>query len=208
MSDGGGPLDDGGSADASWPVEPRGVTESVVATEGPNGNWNVAALGLHAGDPVTARTWGRTRTRLNFDRRDGGVIQFVRDPVAFTRAALDVYERDEPVLECAQAWARVEVEHVTTGDDGGTEWAEWELHPVESAVLERSVTPVNRGFSAVVEATVAASRLGVASYDEATLRRRLSYFEAVVERCGGPREREAMARIGSLTDWKTENESF
>jgi hypothetical protein len=191
-----------------WPVALRGVTESVVATEGPNGRWNLAALGLHAGDPVTARTWGRTRTRLNFDRRGGGVVQFTRDPVEFTRAALDVYERAEPVLDSAQAWARVEVEHVTTGDDGSTEWAEWRLHPVESAVESRSVEPVNRAFGAVVAATVAASRLYVSSYDETTLRQRLSYFEAVVERCGGEREREAMALIGSLTDWKTENESF
>jgi hypothetical protein len=193
---------------SDWPVALRGVTESVVATEGPNGRWNLAALGLHAGDPVTARTWGRTRTRLNFDRRGGGVVQFTRDPVEFTRAALDVYERREPVLDSAQAWARVDVEHVATGDDGSTEWAEWQLHPVASAVESRSVEPVNRAFGAVIEATVAASRLDVPSYDETTLRQRLSYFEAVVERCGGEREREAMALIGSLTDWKTENESF
>ncbi|MFC4407398.1 DUF447 domain-containing protein [Haloarchaeobius iranensis] len=198
----------GEPTDADWPLALRGVTESVVATEGPNGRWNLAALGLHAGDPVTARTWGRTRTRLNFDRRGGGVVQFTRDPVDFTRAALDVYERQEPVLDSARAWARVEAERVTTGDDGSTEWADWRLHPVESAVESRSVEPVNRAFGAVVEATVAASRLDVPSYDETTLRQRLSYFEAVVERCGGKREREAMALIGSLTDWKTENESF
>ncbi|MFD1645611.1 DUF447 domain-containing protein [Haloarchaeobius litoreus] len=206
MSDEGSADDGDGNGD--WPVDLRGVTESVVATEGPNGRWNLAALGLHAGDPVTARTWGRTRTRLNFDRRAGAVVQFTRDPVEFTRAALDVYEREEPVLHSSQAWARVEVEHVTAGDDGGTEWAEWELHPVESTVERRSVEPINRAFGALVEATVAASRLDVPSYDESTLRRRLSYFDAVVERCGGPREREAMALIGSLTDWKTENESF
>ncbi|WP_256299860.1 DUF447 domain-containing protein [Haloarchaeobius salinus] len=205
MSDGDPTATDG---DDGWPVALRGVTESVVATRGPNGRWNVAALGLHAGDPVTARTWGRTRTRLNFDRRGGGVVQFTRDPVDFTRAALDVYEREEPVLDSSQAWARVEAEHVTTGDDGDTEWAEWQLHPVESAVTSRPVEPVTRAFGAVIEATVAASRLDVPGYDETTLRQRLSYFEAVVERCGGQREREAMALIGSLTDWKTENESF
>ncbi|WP_435358997.1 DUF447 domain-containing protein [Haloarchaeobius sp. DFWS5] len=194
-----------------WPVDLTGVTESVVATEGPNGKWNLAALGLHAGedgDPVTARTWGRTRTRINFDRRGECVVQFTRDPLHFTEAALAVFERDDPVLDSADAWARCSVEHVTTGDDGTTDWAAWNLFPEESQVVRESVTPMNRATGAVVEATVAASRLDVPNYDTTTLRQRLSYFEAVVDRCGGPREREAMARIGSLTDWKTENEWF
>ena len=55
--------------DADWPVDLRGVTESIVATLGPNDRWNMAALGLHApddsGEPVTATTWGNTRTRRN-----------------------------------------------------------------------------------------------------------------------------------------------
>ncbi|WP_435347470.1 DUF447 domain-containing protein [Haloarchaeobius sp. HRN-SO-5] len=195
-------------SDASWPVDLHGITETVVATRGPNDRWNLAALGLHAGAPATARTWGRTRTRRNFDRRGAAVVQFTRDPVDFTRAALDVYEREGPVLDSADAWARVDVERVGTGDDGSTDWVEWSLAPVESAVERESVVPVNRGFGAVVEATVAASRLDVPSYDRTTLRRRLAYFEQVVDRCGGPREREAMARIEALTDWKTENESF
>jgi len=48
--------------DADWPVELRGVTESLVTTLGPNDRWNVAVPGLHApddaADPVKARTWG------------------------------------------------------------------------------------------------------------------------------------------------------
>ncbi|WP_435333290.1 DUF447 domain-containing protein [Haloarchaeobius sp. TZWWS8] len=200
--------DDVPGPDETWPVDLTGVTESVVATLGPNGRWNLAALGLHAGDPVTARTWGRTRTRINFDRRGECVVQFTRDPVHFTEAALSIFERDEPVLPSADAWARCEVEFVTTGDDGATEWAEWELHPVESDVERESVVPINRGHGAVIEATVAASRLDVDSFDRTTLEQRLSFLDAVVDKCGGPREREAMARIASLTDWKTQNESF
>ena len=76
-----------------WPVDLDGVTESVVATRGPEGAWNFAALGLHAGDPVTARTWGRTRTRRNFEREGSGIVQFVHDPVVFTECALSVLER-------------------------------------------------------------------------------------------------------------------
>jgi hypothetical protein len=66
-----------------WLVELRGVTESIVATLGPNGRWNLAALGLFAGEPVTSRTWGNTRTRRNFHREGEGYVQFTRDPVDF-----------------------------------------------------------------------------------------------------------------------------
>jgi len=184
-----------GAFGAEWPVELRGVTESVVTTLGPNGRWNVAALGLFAGDPVTARTWGRTRTWRNFTERGGGYVQFSADPVDFVDAACSIREEDEPVLSSADAWVRVGVEPVDRGTEGDTQWVEWELMPVESTVERETVPTTNRGYYAVVEATVAASRLDVPGYDAAALRDRIEYFERVVERCGGPRERSAFDRF-------------
>lgn len=189
-----------------WPVELRGATESVVATLGPNDRWNLAALGLFAGEPVTSRTWGNTRTRRNLHRRGGGYVQFTRNPMEFVEAALGIYERDEPVLPSADAWVRVEVERVDAGEDDGTRWEEWAHDPVEAGVERRAVPTTNRGYNAVIEATVAASRLGVAAYDTAELEERLVYFEGVVERCGGEREREAMARLRELSDWDGRDE--
>jgi len=185
-----------------WPAELRGVTESVVATLGPNGLWNDAALGLHAGDPVTARTFGNTRTRRNFHREGEGYVQFVRDPLAFVESALSIRERDEPVADAADAWARVEVEQVDAGEDEGTRWEEWTLRPVEAVRREHDLATTNRGHYAVIEATVAASRLDVGAYDEATLLDRLAYFSEVVETCGGERERAAFDRLSELTGWR------
>ena len=185
---------------ADWPVELTGVTESVVTTLGPNDRWNVAALGLFAGDPVTARTWGRTRTRRNFEAKGGGYVQFVRDPVDFVDAACSIREEETPILRSADAWANVETEAIDRGTEDGTEWVDWELVPTESAIERETVPTTNRGYYAVVEATVAASRLDVPSYDDETLRERLAYFADVVERCGGEREREALDRLRAYTD--------
>jgi hypothetical protein len=206
--------------DIGWPVCLQGVTESVVTTLGPNDRWNCAALGLLADDEghegnsdqdhsdgataepgsptVTARTWGRTRTWRNFREEGEGYVQFVRDPVVFTEAALSILEESTPILDATTAWVRVEVAEIDAGESGGTQWVEWALHPQENRVRSRVVPTIDRGHAAVIEATVAASRLDVPAYDTEELRDRLAYFEGVVERCGGPREREAFARLTEI----------
>ncbi|QRV15151.1 DUF447 family protein [Haloterrigena salifodinae] len=203
----------------AWPVSLSGVTETVVATRGPNGLWNLAALGLFAPewsdvanegpegdsnetpDPVTARTWGSTRTRGNFRQQGEGYVLFVDDPVRFADAALSIVERETPVPDAANAWARIAVESLETGVDEGTEWERWALRPVEAAVESTAVPTIDRGFGAVVEATVAASRLGVAGYDDEDLRERLEHYASVVDRAGGPREREALERVREHSSW-------
>lgn len=215
-----------------WPVELRGVTESVVTTLGPNERYNVAALGIHApsrdGRATTdtpddgtqetssdipdgtqetssdsgarARTWGRTRTRRNFEARGEGYVQFLRDPVLFVDAALDIREVEEPVIDSADAWVRVRVERIGAGRDGGTEWVDWRLTPVESETRRQVVPTFNRGYAAVVEATVASSRLAVDAYDTEKLRERIAYFDQVARRCGGPEERAAFDRLYDVVD--------
>lgn len=190
-----------GRSTTNWPASLEGVTETIVTTLGPNGSWNAAALGVFAGDPATARTWGNTRTRRNFHRRGEGYVQFTRDPVAFVEAALSIYELEEPTLDSADAWARVSVTAVDSGVEGETEWEEWELRPVESYVEREAVPTINRGFGAVIEATVAASRLGVAGYDDETLRDRLAYFESVVETAGRQRDRDAIEHVRRHATW-------
>lgn len=198
-----GTPDDGVADDdsAAWPAALSGVTESVVTTLGPNGLWNAAALGLHAGEPVTARTWGNTRTRRNFHRQGEAYVQFIDDPVDFADAALAIVEFEEPILESASAWARVTVEQIDAGSEGGTDWEEWALRPVESTIERETVPTIDRGFGAVVEATVAASRLEVPEYDATELRDRLAYCASVVDRAGGPREREALERVREHSIW-------
>jgi hypothetical protein len=206
---------DGDSGGGSWPIELRGVTESVVTTLGPNDLWNVAALGLHPpdgseegeseggqseGGPVIARTWGNTRTRRNFHRQGGGYVQFTRDPVDFVDATLSIFEVEQPVLDSADAWVEVEAERVDAGESGDTDWEEWELRPRESDIERETVPTINRGFSAVVEATVAASRLNVAEYDETELRNRLDYFEGVGRNCGDDRVCVALDRLRDYID--------
>lgn len=204
-------------SEIEWPAELSGVTESIVTTYGPNDRWNVAALGLvvdHENEngntengtrdktPVTARTWGRTRTWRNFHEQGEGYVQFSRDPVDFVEAACSIREEETPILDGSDAWARVSVEPIDAGEEGGTEWEQWALSPVEQRVERRVVPTANRGYYAVIEATVAASRLDVPEYDTEALRERIAYFEDVIERCGGEREQAAWDRFEELIEWR------
>jgi hypothetical protein len=190
---------------SDWPVDLRGVTETVVTTPGPEAGWNVAALGVHAPDGPrdrpTARTWGGTRTRRNFERGAEGYVQFTRDPVDFAEAALTVREEADPLLDSADGWVRVRPTRIDSGTEADTTWVEWELGAVETAVRARTVPTTNRGYPAVVEATVAASRLDVPAYDRDELASRLGYLERVADRCGGPDERAAFDVIREAADW-------
>jgi hypothetical protein len=177
-----------------------------VTTLGPNDLWNAAALGLHAPDDadgcVTATTWGNTRTRRNFHRQGGGVVQFVSDPRVFVDAAMTIRESEHAVLDAAQAWVEVDAKQIDEGESGGTHWETWELHPVRRGVVRETVPTINRGSFAVVDATVAASRLDVPTFDTAALLDRLEYFETVVEKCGGEREREAFDTLSEVSGWR------
>lgn len=224
----GAPRDDADPPTGEWPgaVPADGVTESIVATLGPNDRWNLAALGLQTGEaaagvddgdpgtdpggdrpaddtgPVTARTWGRTRTRGNFERQGGGVVQFVDDPVTFVEAALGIVEREDPVHPAAAAHVSVDAERLAAGEAGDTEWVDWRLRPRETVVRRRSIPTIRRGFAAAIEATVHASRLDVPAYDEAELLDRLDFLAGVVDTAGGERERRAFERIDDRTDWR------
>lgn len=205
---------DSAGAGSPWPRRLRGVTETVVATLGPNDRWNQAALGVHATGPeserdesgalqsVTAYTYGKTRTRRNLYERGGGVVQFTADALDFAEAALGVFETETPVVDSADAWVRVDATQTDARDEAGTRIETWRLDHVESTVRRRVVPDVNRGHAAVVDATVAASRLGVDGFEDDELLARLDHAASVVATCGGQRERTAIHRVAALAaDW-------
>ncbi|MFB6134612.1 MAG: DUF447 domain-containing protein [Halanaeroarchaeum sp.] len=185
---------------SGWPVEFDGIAETVTLTPDPNDRWNVAALGVHAGSLATARTWGRTVTRRNFERTGAGRVLFVDDPVLFVEAALTERKLDDPPPEGAAATVSVDVTEIDRGSEGGTTWVEWALRPTGSRIHRETVPVTNRGFNAIVEMTVAASRLDVPAYDDAVLEDRLQYFEEVVHSCGGAAERRALELIDEVVD--------
>jgi hypothetical protein len=68
-----------------------------------------------------------------------------------------------------------------------------ELEPVASEYERDEMRPVNRGFNAVIDATVHATRY-VTNHDEELLKL-IQYHLHIVQKCGGSRDQEAAALI-------------
>ncbi|ELY95726.1 hypothetical protein C483_00565 [Natrialba hulunbeirensis JCM 10989] len=190
-----------GDGDGDSEADKESTTEVDAASTDPKTSKATKTTTAPKPPTITARTWGNTRTRRNFHRQGEGYVQFVDDPVAFTNAALTIDEHEEPVLDAAAAWVRVEVTQFDSGTENGTDWEAWTLEPVDAAVVRETVPTINRGFGAVVEATVAASRLGVPGYDDTELRERLAFFADIVDRAGDSRDRQALELVREYSEW-------
>lgn len=98
---------------------------------------------------------------------------------------------DLPVLKCSCGWIIFECKCTK-----GKVLSVSDLMPVKGKVNKRTIKPVNRGFNAVIEALVDATRY-VISKEEKYLDR-IKYYDTIVMKCGGLREIEAMRMMHEL----------
>ncbi len=180
-----------------WPFKIEGIVEVIVTTGDVSTCWNVALLGLHGGEVITARTWGKTRTRENFSKGKDAYVHFVRDAVLFAEAALCIKEQKDPHIEESYAWAKIEAISIGVGKEGGTEWEDWNINVRESQIVEKEVPILNRGHNAIIEATVIASRLRVSQNREKDLQN-IENLLKIVEKCGNVRDCEAKSLVERL----------
>jgi hypothetical protein len=177
-----------------WPLKIEGIVETIVTTQEESGLWNVAVVGLHGGDIITARTWGNTRTRKNFKERNEGYIQFIRDSVLFTEAALGIIEHKDPIIKGAYAWVKIKPISIETGHSRGTEWEDWEIKVEEYSILDKEIPIINRGYNSIVEATIIASRMDLSIEKEKDAQKIEELLE-IAEKCGDVLEGEASLLI-------------
>jgi hypothetical protein len=122
----------------------------------------------------------------------------VDDPFLFVESALSDPHPDNfdliggfPVLKDAQGWIIFDCK-IRKGETISVV----ELSPVEAQIKRRQIKTINRGFNAVIEATVEATRYVVLK-DKKYLDR-LEYYNTIVQKCGGSREKEAMKLLFDL----------
>jgi hypothetical protein len=173
------------------------IIETVVTTINPDASVNCAAMGVEWGEErIVIKPYAGTRTLRNLRAAGEAVVHLTDDILLFSQAALgDPRPATRPaasvegaVLEDACSWREVRVEAI----DESAERAR-----VSTVVVDRGTgrefLGLNRARHAVLEASILASRARLLAAED--IRAELRRLQPLVDKTGGPREREAMAYV-------------
>lgn len=170
----------------------------IFTTVSHGGIPNAAPMGLHRkSSRLFARIYN-SKTLENIMSKPVAAANITDDPVLFVQSALsDIeagrfeYVEGVPVLKNASGWIIFKCKCKK-----GKNVSVVELSPVKGKINQLKLQPVNRGFNAVIEALIHATRYVVSK--EQKYLERIEYYNAIVKKCGGAREKEAMRLLFEL----------
>jgi hypothetical protein len=170
------------------------IIETVVTTINPDGSVNCGAMGVEWGaERIVIKPFRGTRTLRNLRTTGVAVVHLTDDLLLFSQAALgDPHPPTHPaaaidgaVLDDACSWREVRVAELE--DSGRRARVSTD---VVAAGTAREFLGLNRARHAVLEASILASRTHL--LPAAEIRDELDRLQVLVDKTGGPREREAM----------------
>lgn len=170
-----------------------GINEVIATTD-----CNAAPIGIHYREGKAGMVlFCGSHTAQNVERDGWVVANFIHDPVLYVKTAFEDLPEDmfieEPVngrtmlrLRDADAWVAfsASIERKTS------EAMIVRLTPEKEIIEEIRLHPVNRGFGSIIDATVHATRLKISRDPE--LQKNIGYHTAIIRKCGGRRELEAL----------------
>jgi hypothetical protein len=161
----------------------NGINEIIAITKG---KWiNTAPIGIIVEDENSVMARAKlyaSHTRENIKNGSKLWANVVFDPLIFVIATFeDLGEEyfsslDPPILRGSAAWCKFEAR---------LEGYIANLKLLDGEVLAIPLRAINRGFNALIEALVLATR-----YDK-ELKEKITYYQSLVEKCGGDEERRA-----------------
>ncbi len=164
----------------------EGINEVIGITFG---DWiNTAPLGIIVEDANSRFAKLRiypSHTRENLKKKEILYVNVIRDAVVFAISAFDDLDESwfeslsPPVIRGALAWCKFKAK-LTDG------WVDLKL--LQGEVIRSEIRAVNRGFNAIIEALVYATRLK----QDPKLMEKIKCYAEIVEKCGGKREKEAL----------------
>jgi hypothetical protein len=176
------------------------IFETVVTTTNPDGSVNCAAMGVEWGEQrIVIKPYRGTRTLRNLRATEVAVVNLTDDILLFSQAALGdprpptraAAGIEGAVLDAACSWREVRVEAI---DDGEARARVSTV--VVGGGVGREFLGLNRACHAVLEASILASRIRVLEAED--VRDELRRLQVLVDKTGGPREREAMAYVRTV----------
>ena len=169
----------------------NGINEIIAVTKG---KWlNTAPIGVIVEDEnsiyAKAKLY-KTHTRENVEMGSRMWANVIFDPMIFVISAFEDLGEEyfaslsPPILRNAAAWCEFE-----TTIEGGIA----HLRLVDGGVMNTPLRAVNRGFNALIEALVHATRYVISGSEE--LKEKILYYGTIVEKCGSVEERRAFEML-------------
>ncbi len=171
----------------------EGINEVIGITFKADGSPNTAPLGIIVDDAASNVARVRlyaSHTRENVEREGKLYVNVVWDAVIFAMAAFEDLDSEwfesmkPPVLKGAVSWCEFDAEL-----KGGFA----ELRLVDGNVLRAEPRAFNRGFAALIELLILATRYVTADeIARSWMEDRIAHLGNIVQRCGGEREKIAL----------------
>jgi hypothetical protein len=184
----------------------EGISEVIVTTKSAEGKPNAAPIGIITTvDDDGARAhhvklYRGSQTLANVLETDTLAANVTTDAVLFVQTAFENLSAEcftdfagFPVLREATAWIIFTSELVEERE----EYLRFQLCSPAVKINRTEVKAINRGLNAVIEATILATRVSITKEERKReeLRKELERYAAIVVKCGGWREREAMGML-------------
>ncbi len=177
----------------------EGINEVICVTEGKSdvGNINTAPIGIIVGENIYIRLFGKTHTLENLKNGSKLYANVCFDPLIFVISAFKdlskEYFLDKFTLKCAYS--------VLIFEPISFEKKENHIVCTLKFIDGRIINPLNarafsRGFSAVIEATIIATRLKMININQ--ISKKIEELGEIVKKCGGKRDKEAFSYILSV----------
>lgn len=174
----------------------EGINEVIATT------WqNAAPIGIILrGGEYRMVLFRGSHTAMNIERWGWVVANIVHDPVLWVRTAFDDLPSSAFVEEGVEGFLvhRLPEAEAWIAFDAAIERSAREsitaiLSPMKEVTVSPRVHPVNRGYNSVIEAAVHGTRLLWNKDPE--LWWLIDHHRALIRRCGGPRELEALEML-------------
>ncbi len=177
-----------------------GISEVIATTRSDSGIPNAAPIGIIRNrDRLCVQLFSGSHTRQNAARTGKIVANITHDLMMYVECTFEdpgpeAFEypggMDYPVLKRASAWILFECNQ--------SKGNMFELTPIRGVIHDKPMLCINRGKNAVIEALVHATRYrlnGDAQYLDL-----IEHYDRIVQRCGGDREKEAIARLKEIME--------
>ncbi|MRG76900.1 MAG: DUF447 family protein, partial [ANME-2 cluster archaeon] len=174
----------------------EGINEVIVTTKSIDDQPNAAPIGLiRRNGRLTVRVYNESHTCTNI--KDTGLlaVNIIDDPVVFVQSALEDLDKEKfefietgtginfPVLASSYGWVIFKAE-IKEGDIATTA----ELQFITGNVKSMGIRPINRGFNAVIEAAIYATRYKV--FNDETFLSKIKSYKDIINKCGGRSEKK------------------